>query len=300
MFKKITLKDKEIYDKYIEKNNFFSCEYSFATIFMWRNFNKIEYDIINDLFIMKKYDKDIGYFFMEPLGKLNDNILKNLVISLKCSENKEDNSWLFGNITERFLLRLNTIFNGNLIFEEEKDKFDYIYDFNELKTLKGNKFRKKKNKYNQFIRNYNYKTIILKKSLDDYEKDKCYKFLEKWYLENLNQDGEFLAELEGTKELIKYLGELELDLIELYVDEELIGISIGESFSDNMYIIHVEKCLKEFNGAYAFINNTFINNTFLKVKYINREEDLGISGLRKAKMSYNPKFFEKKYLVKIK
>lgn len=300
MFKKITLKDKYLYYKYIDKNKFLSCEYSFATLFMWKEFNNIEYDILNNIFIIKKYDNNNGDFFMEPLGDIEDSDLINLINHLELIRKEEERKWLFGDVSIGFLNRLKGIYKEDLIFEEEKNNFDYVYDFNDLINLSGRKFRKKRNKYNQFIKNYNYKTEFFKSFLDNKEKKECLEFLDKWYLENKQKDDEFLAEINGTRNLINYLDELDLDLIKLYVDNKLIGISIGERFNDSTYIVHVEKCLKEFNGAYAFINNSLLKNSFLDLKYVNREEDLGVLGLRKSKMSYNPKFLERKYLVKIK
>ncbi len=300
MFKKITLKDKYLYYKYIDKNKFLSCEYSFATLFMWKEFNNIEYDILNNIFIIKKYDNNNGNFFMEPLGDIEDSDLINLINHLELIRKEEERKWLFGDVSIGFLNRLKGIYKEDLIFEEEKNNFDYVYDFNDLINLSGRKFRKKRNKYNQFIKNYNYKTKFFKSFLDNKEKKECLEFLDKWYLENKQKDDEFLAEINGTRNLINYLEELDLDLIKLYVDNKLIGISIGERFNDSTYIVHVEKCLKEFNGAYAFINNALLKNSFLDLKYVNREEDLGVLGLRKSKMSYNPKFLERKYLVKIK
>lgn len=300
MFKKITLKDKYLYYKYIDKNKFLSCEYSFATLFMWKEFNNIEYDILNNIFIIKKYDNNNGDFFMEPLGDIEDSDLINLINHLELIRKEEERKWLFGDVSIGFLNRLKGIYKEDLIFEEEKNNFDYVYDFNDLINLSGRKFRKKRNKCNQFIKNYNYKTEFFKSFLDNKEKKECLEFLDKWYLENKQKDDEFLAEINGTRNLINYLEELDLDLIKLYVENELIGISIGERFNDSTYIVHVEKCLKEFNGAYAFINNSLLKNSFLDLKYVNREEDLGVLGLRKSKMSYNPKFLEIKYLVKIK
>ncbi|MDZ4993135.1 DUF2156 domain-containing protein [Clostridium perfringens] len=300
MFKKLTLKDKNLYDKYIDKNKFLSCEYSFTTLFMWRNFNNIKYDILNDIFVIKKYDKSEGDFFMEPLGEISDMGLKNLIENLDSIREREERKWLFGDVSESFLLRLQKLYRSELIVQEEINNFDYLYDYNDFIALKGKKFRKKKNKYNQFVKNYNYKTIMFKRSLEESEKLKCYKFLDEWCLGNEEMDEEFLAEIEGTKDLINFLEELNLELIELYVEDKLIGISIGEVFNDYIYIVHVEKCLKRFNGAYTFLSNSLLKNSSSKLKYVNREEDLGILGLRKSKMSYNPKFFEKKYLVKIK
>ncbi|RUR37109.1 DUF2156 domain-containing protein [Clostridium perfringens] len=300
MFKKITLKDKYLYYKYIDKNKFLSCEYSFATLFMWKEFNNIEYDILNDIFIIKKYDNNNGDFFMEPLGDIEDSDLINLINHLELIRKEEERKWLFGDVSIGFLNRLKGIYKEDLIFEEEINNFDYVYDFNDLINLSGRKFKKKRNKYNQFIKNYNYKTEFFKSFLDNKEKKECLEFLDKWYLENKQEEDEFLAEINGTRNLINYLGKLDLDLMKLYVDNKLIGISIGEKFNDSTYIVHVEKCLKEFNGAYAFINNSLLKNSFLDLKYVNREEDLGVLGLRKSKMSYNPKFLERKYLVKIK
>ncbi|HBI7086689.1 TPA: hypothetical protein K8M77_002226, partial [Clostridium perfringens] len=79
MFKKITLKDKSIYYKYIDKNKFLSCEYSFTTLFMWKDFNNIEYDIVNNIFIIRKYDKINGKIFMQPLGDIDDDSLINII-----------------------------------------------------------------------------------------------------------------------------------------------------------------------------------------------------------------------------
>ncbi|EOU2035503.1 DUF2156 domain-containing protein, partial [Clostridium perfringens] len=251
-------------------------------------------------FIIRKYDKINGKIFMQPLGDIDDDSLINIIDYLEFIRKKENNKWLFGDVSINFLNRLKDIYKENLIFDEEKLNFDYLYDFDDLKNLSGRKFRNKRNKYNQFIKNYNYKTSFLKCFLNNKEKEECLEFLNKWYLENKEIDEEFLAEINGTRNLINYLDQLDLDLIKLYVDNQLIGISIGERFNDITYIVHVEKCLKEFKGSYAFINNELLKNSFLDLKYVNREEDLGILGLKKSKMSYNPKFFERKYLVKIK
>ncbi|EOU1829650.1 DUF2156 domain-containing protein, partial [Clostridium perfringens] len=153
MFKKITLKDKSIYYKYIDKNKFLSCEYSFATLFMWKDFNNIEYDIVNNIFIIRKYDKINGKIFMQPLGDIDDDSLINIIDYLEFIRKKENNKWLFGDVSINFLNRLKDIYKENLIFDEEKLNFDYLYDFDDLKNLSGRKFRNKRNKYNQFIKN---------------------------------------------------------------------------------------------------------------------------------------------------
>ncbi len=92
---------------------------------------------------------------------------------------------------------------------------------------------------------------------------------------------------------------LGLEGMGLYIDGEIAGFSIGEKFSDNMAIVHIEKANKDLRGAYTFVNKAFVENYFSDVPIINREQDLGIEGLRKAKLSYSPLDFEKKYMVDI-
>ncbi len=159
MFKKITLKDKYLYYKYIDKNKFLSCEYSFATLFMWKEFSNIEYDILNDIFIIKKYDNNNGDFFMEPLGEIDDSDLINLINHLELIRKEEERKWLFGDISIRFLNRLKGIYKEDLIFEEEINNFDYVYDFNDLINLSGRKFRKREINIISLL-----KTIIIKQN----------------------------------------------------------------------------------------------------------------------------------------
>lgn len=157
MFKKLTLKDKNLYDKYIDENRFLSCEYSFTTLFMWRNFNNIKYDILNDIFVIKKYDKSEGDFFMEPLGEISDMGLKNLIENLDSIREREERKWLFGDVSESFLLRLQKLYRSELIVQEEINNFDYLYDYNDFIALKGKKFRKRKINIINLL-----KTIIIK------------------------------------------------------------------------------------------------------------------------------------------
>ncbi len=95
---------------------------------------------------------------MEPLGDIENSDLINVIDYLEFIRKKKENSkWLFGDVSINFLNRLEDIYKENLIFEEEINNFDYVYNFDDLRNLSGRKFRKKRNKYNQFIKNYNYK-----------------------------------------------------------------------------------------------------------------------------------------------
>lgn len=300
MFKNIGIKERKIYYKFLDRNSFFSCEYSFSTLYMWRKANLLQYSIMNNAFIIKKYDLDYGMFFMEPIGRYSDEELINLIDSLEDIRKKEKMPWLFGNVTKDFVERLQGIYEKNFIIEEEENHFDYIYESEKLINLKGKYYRNKRNKINQFLRDNIYDVKLRCKNINNKEWDRYRVFLEKWNSENHFKDSYFKYEVKSIEDLVKNVEELKLKVVELYSRGELIGVSVGEVFGENLYIVHVEKCLREYNGAYAFINNESLKLCCNNQKFVNRQEDLGIKGLREAKMSYKPVFFEKKYLIKIK
>lgn len=116
---------------------------------------------------------------------------------------------------------------------------------------------------------------------------------------NDTKDKHLLYELQSIRDMCYNMDVLGLKGMGLYINGEIAGFSIGEKFSDNMAIIHIEKANKDLRGAYTFVNKAFVENYFSDIPIINREQDLGIEGLRKAKLSYSPLDFEKKYMVDI-
>lgn len=302
MFNKLDINDKEIYEDIINKENFFSCEYSFSTLYMWRNEYRLIYTILNNIFIIKKYDSNYGFFFMEPLGEFDDYELIKLIYKLEEIRKKEENIWLLGDVTSNFKYRLERIFGEKLIIQEEKNNFDYIYSCKNLIELRGKVYRNKRNKINQFKNTYNFTFSVIKENLNKEKISEYNSFLEKWLNEHSeeNKSKSLECEISVIEDLLVNLKTLNLELIEVYVENNMIGFSIGEIFNSNICIIHVEKSLKEFNGSYAFINNIFLKKCYSNIRYVNREEDLGIEGLRRSKMSYIPEFLEKKYLVRLR
>jgi uncharacterized protein len=115
-----------------------------------------------------------------------------------------------------------------------------------------------------------------------------------------NSDDKYLYyELEGIKELCSNMKLLNLKALAVYVDDEISGFTIGEKMNEDTAIIHIEKGLPNIDGIYTFINKYFVENYLSDVKYINREQDLGLEGLRKAKKSYRPVKMGKKYCINL-
>jgi hypothetical protein len=170
---------------------------------------------------------------------------------------------------------------------EDRDNFDYIYLKSDLAELKGRRFHRKKNLVNAFVNQHNYEG----RPLDESRLGDALEVIEEWRKER--SDG---ADYEAAREAVEKSEELVLCGGIYYVDGRPAAYSLGEEIAGgNTYAIHFEKAVGSYKGLYQFINMSFAAILPEKYRYINREQDLGIEGLRKAKMSYNPHGFIKKH-----
>lgn len=297
IFNKITLNDKSLFDKYIYPYKFKSCEYSFTTLYIWKDMCDVQFTVFKGTLIIKKKDFYNRYYFMQPLGYKSEE-LKEIIEELKKYKFENDMHYLFKDLDENFINEVRGIFNCNIedYILEDRDNFDYLYEGKKLIDLSGKKMHKKKNHYNSFIKNYNY---IIKSIDNDRVIDDVVYAAQKWYEENTNKDKILYYELSAIKDIINHMEELEIVGIAVYVDDKVVGFSIGQSMDNNLAIIHIEKADISYEGIYSFINKVFLEKYFNNIKIINREQDMGIEGLRKAKMSYYPFELEKKFILNI-
>ena len=184
------------------------------------------------------------------------------------------------------------------LVEEERDYFDYLYDAKELMNLSGKKYHKKKNHVNSFLREYEnrYKIKIADKSdIKDIKE-----FLIRWH-DRRNIEDEYNRddyELNGIFYVLEHCDMLKYKMMLVYVDKVVEGFTLGTYLcEEKTAYIHVEKANPDIRGLYAFINREFLRNCFSEAEYVNREDDMGLEGLRKAKLSYNPIELIKKYTI---
>lgn len=296
LFKKIKIEDKDIIDKYVAKHKFKTYEYSFTTLYLWRNMCNVEYAIVDDALIIKKQQVGKGEYFMVPVG-CDKEKLPEIVEKLKEYKSKSyDMQNLFRDVEEDFVEEFKDIYGDKVEYMEDIDNFDYVYDTEKLINLAGKKYHSKKNHYNTFVSTYSYKIADMK---DEKVSRDCIEF-DKFWNENKNSSTAQLDyELDGTIDLIENRHALDIEGMAVYVDDKVVGFTIGEKMNEDMVIIHIEKGDFNYKGVYAFINKTFLETYYKDVKYVNREEDLGVVGLRKAKSSYHPVKLEKKFIVNI-
>lgn len=227
-----------------------------------------------------------------PLG---NGKLKTALDFLKQDANENPLSFFY--LTDKQKLLLETKMPNAFEFFEVRDKSDYLYKAEKLATLSGKKMQKKRNHVSQFLRKYN---DVLFAPITNENKNDARLVEEQWFLEN---DGKADDDKKIEKEIIEFalshFDEFNFHGGILYEKKNPIAMTIGSAISDCAFDIHFEKAVSTYarDGAYAVINQAF-SKTLLQYEFINREEDLGIEGLRKAKLSYHPDLLLTKWLAK--
>lgn len=183
-----------------------------------------------------------------------------------------------------------------LSFTEDRDNSDYIYSFESLKTLSGNKYHKKKNHVNSFCKSYNFKY----KSLDIECLEDVLQMQQDWCLwRNGECDNTLKAENEAIyRTLTSWECMPQICGGVLLVDSRIVAYTVGEAMSPETLLIHFEKGRQGYRGIYQAINQMFLENQEQPFVWVNREQDLGDEGLRKSKMSYHPEKLLDKFTVK--
>lgn len=254
-------------------------EFTFAGIYLFRyRHNYRLSELPGELFLISGKD-DGKTFFMLPFGLPDEGILKDLFERFAVMKAVSEN-------------QAKILSQAGYMITEDRDNFDYLYLRGELANLSGRKFHAQKNLVNRFLKN---NKCEVKPLLDEY-KDDAIEVLEQWKQQN-EQEGDYQA----AKEALENMQTLQLCGGIYYINEKPAAYNLGEELArGKWFVIHFEKAIidPEYKGLYQFINQSFTALLPEKYEMVNREQDLGILGLRKAKESYNPAGFVRKYRAK--
>lgn len=295
-FKPLELKDKELFCKYLNSYSFSTYEYSFLTLYIWRQMYNTEFAIIDDAIVIKKHTKNNGTYFMQPIGASKSNIAS---ITSKLKTIRRDSldfKYLYGDVETDFLEQLHENFRDCMTSYEDVNNFDYIFNCNDLISLSGSKFHRKKNQYNQFISKYDYRIEVIQSS--EVIRD-CIDLSREWYAYKGNDSDHLNNERKGIADILNNIDMFNVKGIAVYVGSKIAGFAAGEKLNSKVATIHFQKGRYNYSGIYPFLNKSLIETCFSDVEFINLQEDLGIEGLRRAKKAYQPIKLEKKYLVDI-
>lgn len=291
-FKRPELEDKELIQSYFSQFPSRSCEKTFANSYLWSRHYKTTFAIVENTLVFKWEDEELKFSY--PIGNPED-VKKTLEILKKYAE-EIGKPFILYHVTEELFAQLEEWYPERFQIEYDRDVADYVYESEKLATLAGKKLHAKRNHINKFkatYENWSYETM----TKDNVEE--CFQMALKWREQNgCEEDAEKKAELCVTLNSLRLLEELGQVGGVLRVDGEVIAFTIGEPISADTFVVHIEKAFAEIQGAYPMINQQFVEHECMNYKYINREEDTGSEGLRKAKLSYRPVFLVEKGIVK--
>lgn len=279
-FKPLTFEDKPLFDEYFDLTDFRNSEKNFSNLFMWRKDYDYEYAIVDDFLIVRGYSKNNERFYHYPYG-IGDS---SRVIELL---EKEEGPLMFKPVLREMMEPLK---NLDYEFEERRDSFDYIYTTDKLINLKGSKLRNKRRWIKKFQDSYDYTY----EPIDDSNLEDAKEFTLE-LIRNTNND---FNELVAMEEMFNHFNGLGIKGCIIRVDGEIVGVSTGEELTKDTVIIHCERGNRDYEGIYNVINQEFVRKQWSDYKYVNREQDLGIEGLRQAKLTYRPDILLEKYCAK--
>ena len=185
---------------------------------------------------------------------------------------------------------LDSLYPGKFKFHTDRGSYDYVYEINDLADLKGKKYHSKKNHLNRFVENNkDYEAApITKENIKAAEN-----FVNAWFQtkEKENPDSDYMMEKSAIAKAFKHYFEIGLEGLIIVNNGEVLALTMGSKLSEDTLDVHFEKAKADINGAYTAVNYEFaryIREKHPEIKYLNREEDMGLEGLRKAKESYKP------------
>lgn len=284
-FRELQLSDKPWVDELLSYSDFKGCEYTFGNNYVWKDIYDITVCRYNDFYIVKNKNG-----FMFPAGK--GNIVELIdVLKQDCAERGEH--LFFNTASKRSADLMKELFAEEVLITPRRDYFDYIYNYCDLATLVGKKYHSKRNFINRFSEyNWSYEAV------DENNISDCHKMMDEWYVENdCENDADKKDEASIVRLSLDNFAALDYTGGLLRVDGKCVAFTFGEKRTDDCFVVHVEKALRQYNGAYPMINKEFICHLSSEFLYINREEDTGSENLRKAKLSYHPAFMEEKFSI---
>ncbi|MFC3848280.1 DUF2156 domain-containing protein [Helicobacter baculiformis] len=287
-FKPLSLELKGLLDTHLQEDSLSVSDVNFTNLYLWQSARDIRLALVCGCVVIRtQYPKQPPFYFY-PIGAGDK---KGAITELLAHTKAHHEVLEFRALQTEQRAQLESFLPHAFDIEPQRDRFDYIYHTAELIALQGKKFHKKKNHLNAFLKEYPHFTY---EPISAHNRDQIVSALREWRA--LGQVDEALEyEHQGILNALKVFEELQLQGGVIVVEGRIVGLSFGERISAQMAVIHIEKADPRVRGAYQMINQQLLAHAFKDCPLVNREEDLGIEGLRQAKMGYNPAFLLEKF-----
>lgn len=281
-FKSVALADRKLLVPYLLPTDRRDNNLSFANLCCWQFLTCSSYAFIEDRLVLRFCFPDHKTVYTLPAGEKEGTA----VIRKLARQAKEEGLplYLYGIVPE-MQAQLDAVFPDVFEYRENRDHFDYLYLREELAALQGKKFQTKRNHVNKFRKKYDYRyTPMTAAMVPD-----CLEMYERWCADRrCHEDVGLEYERQALTFGMVHFKDLELSGGVLWVEGKIIAFTFGAPVNRDTFCVHAEKALGEYEGAYNAINQEFAGHLPENYTYLNREEDLGVEGLRKAKLSYRP------------
>ena len=280
-FKPLDLNNKKLYEKYLFNTSTRGCEYSLANLCMWSHAQAAF--LYDHLVLLSHYNGHFSYPF--PLG--TGDKLPVLDAIIKDAKERGSTCRIFG-VQKAEEELLNQLYPGRFQFHYNRDSFDYVYSIDDLADLKGRKYHRKRNHLHRFFQSHpQYKVAPLTlANLPDVKR-----MVKAWYESKSQEENDFQLEQLALETAFSQYDEMAMEGLLLLDGDELLAFTMGSRLSFDTFDVHFEKARIDVDGAYTAINCEFakyIREKYPDIRYLDREEDMGLEGLRKAKESYHP------------
>lgn len=305
---RITVEDRPFLEEYLNGYDYKTSGLSFSALYMWRDINRFswmrsgDYLLLAGISHLELEDGIIEPFLFPPLTKTGaydpEGVREALEEAKKIFEEK-GHPFSIRLLPFHMIDIIENACPGKMKFIEDRPNYDYVYRRQDLVELKGRDYHAKKNHLNYFHKNYQYEYVPLTSAMAD----DAMRFIDEFNQRKEVPEHEMQMlkmEEQAMEDVFRNLEKVGYTAGAILIDGKIEALTIGGTLNKNTITVHVEKANVNFRGLYQAINNEFCINVPPFVKYINREEDMGIPNLRKAKLSYKPVKMVEKYIAVFK
>ncbi|MBU2549767.1 MAG: DUF2156 domain-containing protein [Proteobacteria bacterium] len=288
-FQPLSLADKDRFNDYLRRDPPETSELTFSNLFMWRHHYRPFWAEADGFLFVVCAPCCQQPFGLPPVGEGDKGRAMDRFFERLSDAAPEPAVCRVGRkFVDRFVDR------DRHVVTHDPDQSDYVYQTEDLIQLSGRKFHQKKNHYNQFVKRNRFEVKEM-----DIESVECVLDMQEAWCEmkKCQEDPSLLSEDLAICEALKHYEDLDYRGLCIVMEGKVEAFALGEELNPETVVIHIEKANPEIRGLYAAINQRFCREFWSGYPYVNREQDLGLTGLRQAKQSYNPSFMIEKYIV---
>ena len=289
-FKPVRLEDKQIIERHTMPSGILNCDLAFANMYCWQAMYHSAWAVIDGFLVIRFHiggGEKIGY--MQPVG---EGDFAGIIPALRADAHAHGQRLRIIGLTDEGREMIRNMHAGLFAFESDRALEDYVYNAEDLRNLTGRRYQPKRNHINRFMSEYpdfRYENLTRDRFAE------CMQLEREWRRAHEGHTSELCAEQRAMQRAFDHFEELEMLGGCIYVGDKLVAFTFGSAVNDHTFDTHVEKADTDYDGAFTIINKLFAEHLPERFTLINREEDLGIDGLRQSKLSYHPAVIQHKF-----